>query len=163
MDEQMTKAKLLDELRSAREEWDGLMAEIGEDRMTEPGATGYWSVKDVMNHLTCYTCWFVNAIEAHLRGKAPPLDGTEGMPLQEKNDFYYQKTKDMPLQQALRESHEVHQRLIQLVEGFSEAFVTQPQQFIGVPMPILIWQPLKSEVYDHSRLHLKMLRDWLAR
>jgi hypothetical protein len=157
----MTKAKLLQELREARAEWDALMAEVGEGRMTEAGATGYWSVKDVMAHLTAYTRWFVNAAESHPRGEAPPPDGTEGMSVEDKNQFYYQQTKDLSLAEVQAESKRVYDGLIRNVEGFSEEFITQPQQFIGVPQPVLIWQPLKSEVIDHYREHIGMIREWL--
>jgi hypothetical protein len=54
MDNQMTRARLLVELRAARSEWDTLMAVVGEERMTEPGAAGDWSVKDVIAHLTSF-------------------------------------------------------------------------------------------------------------
>jgi hypothetical protein len=66
MDNQMTKARLLVELRAARNEWDTLMAAVGEERMTEPGAAGDWSVKDVTAHLTSFDQWFVKASEPSL-------------------------------------------------------------------------------------------------
>jgi hypothetical protein len=75
MNEPITKAYLLRELRVARAEWDALMDEVGPARMTEPGAAGDWSVKDVTAHLASYNRWFVLASEAHFRGEIPPLDG----------------------------------------------------------------------------------------
>lgn len=71
MDDRMTKARLLAELRAARGEWDTLMAAVGEERMTEPGAAGDWSVKDVIAHLTSFDQWFVKASEAHFRCELP--------------------------------------------------------------------------------------------
>src|SRR5947208_570263 len=74
MGAQISKASILHELRAARAEWDALMVEVGEGRMTKPGAAGDWSVKDVVAHLSSYSRWFVNASEAHFRGQLPPLD-----------------------------------------------------------------------------------------
>src|SRR5690349_8107926 len=52
MEQPITKAGLLHELRAARAEWDALIAEISPARMAEPGAASDWSVKDVIAHLT---------------------------------------------------------------------------------------------------------------
>ncbi|HMB21859.1 MAG TPA: maleylpyruvate isomerase N-terminal domain-containing protein, partial [Anaerolineales bacterium] len=93
MTDQVTKAKLLDELRLARREWDALLAEIGEERMTETGAAGDWSVKDVAAHLTSYSQRFISASEAHFRGELPPLDGTEGMDFETLNQHYYERNR----------------------------------------------------------------------
>jgi hypothetical protein len=162
MENQMTKAKLLDELRSARAEWDALMREIGEARMTESGATGFWSVKDVMAHLMSYTRWYVNALEAHFRGEAPPMDGTEHLTdWDERNAVYYQRTKDLSLAEVTVESRRVHDRLVELVESQPEEFLVQPQQFIGAPMTVIPWKHLEGDVYDHTRRHTRDLRTWL--
>jgi hypothetical protein len=161
-EETMTKEKLLHEIKSARAEWDALMTEIGEARMTEPGATGWWSVKDVMAHLTAYTRWYVDAHDAHLRGEPPPMDGTEQMHFEDKNRTYYERSKDLSLEETIRQSREVHERLVDMVESETEEFLTQPQQFVGVPFTMIVWHPLRSEVYDHSRTHMQWLREWLA-
>jgi predicted DNA-binding transcriptional regulator YafY len=76
MEEPMTKEKLLEELRSSRQEWKALLAEVGEDRMTQPGAAGDWSVKDVAAHLNTFVRWYATAAEAALRGELPEPDGT---------------------------------------------------------------------------------------
>lgn len=161
MNEQITKAFLLNQLRSARAEWDALMAEVGAARMTEPGAAGDWSVKDVMAHLTSYSRWFVNASEAHFRGQLPPLDGTEGMSFEERNQFWHQQARDRPLAEVLAESQQVFGRLIEMVEAHSEEFLTQPQQFEGAPGPILVWKLLKGDGYEHYRDHMRSIRAWL--
>jgi hypothetical protein len=162
MENQMTKAKLLNELRSSRAEWDALMNEIGESRMTESGATGFWSVKDVMAHLMSYTRWYVNALEAHLRGEAPPMDGTEHLnDWDERNAVYYERTKDLTLAEVQAESRRVHERLVELVESQPEEFLIQPQQFIGAPMLITPWKSLEGDVYKHTRQHISILRAWL--
>jgi uncharacterized protein (TIGR03083 family) len=161
MDDHMTKARLLAELRAARSEWDALMAAVPEERMTEPGAAGDWSVKDVIAHLTSYDRWFVRASEAHFRSELPPLDGTEGMSFEERNQFLYRQAQQRPLAEVLAESHEVFQRLLEVVEAHTEEFLTQPQQFEGVPEPILVWKILQGDGYAHYRDHMPSIRAWL--
>ncbi|SRR6266508_1721016 len=163
MEQTITKAGILHELRAARAEWDALMAEVGAARMTEPGATGDWSVKDVMAHLTSYSRWFVNASEAHFRGEMPPLDGTEGMSFEQRNQFWYQQARDRPLADVQAESQQVFGRLLEVVEAHSEEFLTQPQQFEGAPGPLLVWKMLEGDGYEHYRDHMRSIRAWLAR
>jgi len=163
MEQQISKASLLHELCAARAEWDALMAEVGEGRMTEPGAAGDWSVKDVMAHLTSYSRWFVNASEAHFRGEMPPLDGTEGMDFEQRNQFWHQQARDHSLAKVQAESQQVFSRLLEVVEAHSEEFLTQPQQFEGVPEPLLVWKMLEGDGYEHCREHVRSIQAWLER
>jgi len=47
----ISKDALLERIERERGLWEDLVAEIGEDRMLQPGATGDWSFKDVVAHL----------------------------------------------------------------------------------------------------------------
>lgn len=161
MHEEMTKAKLLHEMRSARAEWDELMAEVGETRMTEPGAAGDWSVKDVIAHLTAYDRWFVTIFEAYFWGEMPPVDGTEEMDYETRNLFLHRQTQARPLADVLADSHQTFNRLIELLEAHTEEYLTQPQQLEGVPEPVLVWKMLEGECYEHYREHLPSIRAWL--
>lgn len=164
MDEPMTKARLLDELRAARAEWDALMLEeVGKERMLEPNVAGYWSVRDLIAHLTSYDRWFVNASEAHFRGEPPPLDGTEGMDWDERNAIHHERTKNLSLDEVLADSRTTYNRLLEMVEAHSEEFLIQPQQLPGSPEPFVIWEQLRGNHYDHYRLHMKDVRAWLAK
>ena len=62
MDDHMTKVRLLAELRAARSEWDALMAAVGEERMTEPGAAGdgYAHYRD---HMPSIRAWLEQSSE----------------------------------------------------------------------------------------------------
>ena len=130
--------------------------------MTEPGAAGDWSVKDVMAHLTSYSRWFVSASEAHFRGEPPPLDGSEGMDFEQRNLFWHQQTRERPLTEVQAESQWVFSRLLEVVEAHSEEFLTQPQQFEGAPGPLLVSKMLEGDGYEHYREHMRTMRAWLA-
>jgi hypothetical protein len=158
----ITKAKILDELRSARAEWDALIAEIPQDRLLEPGATGEWSVRDVITHLTSFDRWFVNASEAQFRGEMPPTDGTEFMPWDERNAIHHQRTLHLSLDEVQQQSRDTFQRLLEVVEQHDEDFLTKPQQIPGIPQPIHVWEQLAGNHYDHYRLHAGWIREWLA-
>jgi hypothetical protein len=40
--------------------------------------------------------------------------------------------------------------------------LTTPQHFEGAPGPVLIWQMLRGDVYDHYPQHIPAIRQWLA-
>ena len=54
MNTPMTKTRLLDRLRTERAQWEALLTDIDEARMTQPGVEGEWSVKDIVAHVTFY-------------------------------------------------------------------------------------------------------------
>src|SRR5438445_8580119 len=68
----MRRADLLAELNSEYEAWEGLLAQIGEDRMEEPGVAGSWSIKDVIAHLTAWRRRTVGRLESVARGQPEP-------------------------------------------------------------------------------------------
>ncbi|HNP74253.1 MAG TPA: hypothetical protein PKK15_24250, partial [Kouleothrix sp.] len=51
MTEPLSKAALLELIERERGLWDAMVAEVGEGRMLQPGASGDWSFKDVVAHL----------------------------------------------------------------------------------------------------------------
>ena len=68
----MRRADLLSELKSENEAWEDLLADIGEDRMEEPGVAGAWSIKDIVAHLAAWRRRTVGRIEAVANGRPEP-------------------------------------------------------------------------------------------
>jgi len=159
----MTKAAILTDLRSARAEWDALIAQVDQSRMSEPGMAGYWSVKDVVGHLTAVDRWNVNALLAHAHGKPVPALDEQLMELDERNRRHYEQNRMRPLSDVLEESRQVFRQLVELLDAQSEEFLTQPQTLLGLPHPIVVGQSLKDACADHYRHHLPDVRAWLER
>jgi len=157
----VTKATILTDLRSARADWDALIAQVDESRMSEPGMAGYWSVKDVVAHLTAVDRWNVNALLAHARGEPVPALDEQRMELDERNRRHYEQNRRRPLPDVLEESRQVFHQLVDLLDAQSEEFLTQPQAFLGLPHPIVVGQTLKDACADHYRHHMPDVRAWL--
>ena len=68
----MKRAELLAQLNSEQKAWEALLAEIGEDRMQEPGVQGEWSIKDIVAHLTAWRRRTVGRLEAVASGQPEP-------------------------------------------------------------------------------------------
>ncbi len=51
MEQPLSKATLITALRASRAELESVVSQVPLERITEPGACGSWSVKDVLAHL----------------------------------------------------------------------------------------------------------------
>lgn len=162
MTEPMTKTRLLELLRTRRAEWDALLAQLPAGWMIEPGAAGYWSVKDVIAHLIYYERWYADRLAEQLRGESYTPQPIDRLHFDERNETVYQQNRNRALDDVRTESQQVFAHLIAGVEAHTEAFLTEPQEFEGAPGPVLIWQMLRGDVYDHYGQHIPSVREWLA-
>ncbi len=162
MNEQMTKESLLQTLREKRAEWDAALAEIPEAHMTEPGAAGIWSVKDIVAHINYYERWMADRMHEELRGESYTPTPMDMMHFEKRNTLIYEQYRDQPLDEVLAESRRGFERIIEAVQAHSEAFLTEPHLFEGAPQPVIIWKMLRSEVYDHYAQHIPSLKVWAA-
>jgi uncharacterized protein (TIGR03083 family) len=160
MGDQMTRELLLQTLRDRRAEWDALVAQVPAERMTEPGLAGGWSLKDVIAHLTYYERWFGDRLDELLRGE-PYVPSELDFMGEARNDVLYERERARPLEQVLADARQVFQRLLAGVEAQPEAVLIEPQQFQGAPGPVVIWQMLRGDVYDHYAMHIPAVRAWL--
>jgi hypothetical protein len=161
--ERMTKAQLIDLLRMRRAEYDAVIDAIPTTTMLEPGAAGYWSVKDIIAHLTYYEGWMADRLHDQVAGKPYTPGELDMMHWEARNQIIYERTRDLPLGDVLTASKATFQRLIAGVEAHDETFLFQPQTFDGAPGPIVVADMLRSEVYDHYPQHVPDLLAWVER
>ncbi len=158
----MNKAELLATLREKRAEWDVALAAVPHERMTEPGVAGEWSVKDLVAHLSMFELWYADRLDENLRGvRYTPVETDWSLSFDERNALNYQKNRDRDLEDVLDESRSAFRRLLAGVESNDEAFLIEPQQFPGAPGPIVVWQMLRGDVYDHYGEHIASIRAWM--
>ena len=162
MDDQMDKTTLIETLRSRRADWDAALAEVPLDAMTEPGVAGEWTVKDVVMHLAYHERWYADRLHEILRDERYTPTEIDRMPFDERNGHIYRQNRDRPLAEVLAESREAFDRLVAGVEAQTEAFLIEPQHFEGAPGPMILWQMLRGDVYDHYGDHIPAIRIWLA-
>ena len=61
----MKLENFLNEVQTATREWDALLTQISPERMTLPGASGEWSIKDIAVHVS----WGENEMVGMLRAR----------------------------------------------------------------------------------------------
>jgi uncharacterized damage-inducible protein DinB len=148
---------LLRELRAARGEWEGLLAAIPEERMTEAGATGGWSVKDVVAHVT----WGEQEMIPVIRERM--LKGSDLWQMDDdtRNALVVEQSADRPLEDVLHADRQAYQELIAAIEGLEDADLTDPSRIRSMPPRWALWQLIKGNTFGHYPEHVEWLREWL--
>lgn len=154
----ITKAQFLENLRTGRSQWDALLAEVGEERMTQPGVAGEWSVKDIIAHVTWYEREMVGVLEAHALVGSDLWD----LPTDQRNIPIYEENRERPLTDVLAEAQRVYRQLLELVESLAEEDLTDPGRFEGMPTEWQPWDIIAGNSYEHYRQHIPDIRAWLG-
>ncbi len=159
MDGQVTKASVLDAIQKGRTEWDALLAEVGEERMTLPGPDG-WSVKDVIAHNTWNEREMVRLLGDHVLNPSDS-DRLWEMTTDQRNEEIYKMYRDKPLDEALAEDRRVHEQLVQAMEHMEDADMTDPARFPGMPPDWEPWRIIAGCTFNHYPEHIEPIRAWL--
>jgi hypothetical protein len=163
MDTAMTKAQLLDNLRTGRAQWEALLAQVGADHMTTPGVEGDWSVKDVIAHITLYEQRTAERLEAAARNERPaPSPWPADLDMDARNALIYEAHRDQPLAEVQAESQQAFDRLVAAVEALPEDALVEPGRFAWLEGDPL-WEVIPGNSYAHyEEEHTPPLRAWLA-
>jgi hypothetical protein len=161
VDGETIKKDLLDKVRSARAEWDALIARVPGERLTEPGVEiegGEWSVKDVVAHVAIYEDWMAQQINAG--GPNIPHE-VDTMAQDQRNAWIFAHHRSLDAQAALHLSAKSHQKLIAAIEALSPADLMSSEKFEwtrGRP----VHQLVPHETYLHYEDHAPGIRGWLG-
>jgi uncharacterized protein (TIGR03083 family) len=153
----MNKADWLDTLQTERAQWDALLAEVGEARMTRPGVEGEWSVKDVVAHVT----WFEREMVGVLRARALVGSDLWNLSHDERHAVIYEQNRDRALSDVLAEARAVFDQLLAGMQSLAEEDLHDPLRFAEMPADWVPWV-IAGNSYEHYRQHAPGLRDWMA-
>ena len=170
MTAQMTKDTFVSTLRSGYAAWESILNEVPEERMTEPGAAGEWSVKDLIAHVTFYEKWTVEWLEPALRGAAPEwtyVEGDNTASLDERNRRSHEQNRDRSLEDIRAESADVHAQLAAVVEQVPDDVISQDVREFAQPVGdyydegTTVWEAIDGNAAEHYREHTADVRAWL--
>lgn len=158
----MRRAELVQQLNSENEEWKTLLAEIGEDRMEEPGVAGAWSIKDIVAHLTAWRRRTVGRLEAVAHGQPEPkpewpAELTED---DEINAWFHSRDRDRTVREVVSQSGRVFQQLVSAVEKLPEEKLDDPKNFPWMGATPLSGAAFFSHFHNE---HEADIRAWLSR
>jgi uncharacterized damage-inducible protein DinB len=154
----VTQQEFLVEVESAWNDLQTVQAQCGELRLQQAGVGGgAWSVRDVLAHIT----WYEREMLGVLQQRALAGSDLWNLPQDERNRIIYEQNKDRSLADVWAESTRVHAELYALLEGLSEADLTQAASFQGMPPTWVPAEVLAGNTYEHYRAHAEVIRAWL--
>lgn len=144
--------------RRDRAEWERVLAEVGEQRMLEPGLPGGWSVKDVIAHVNWYEREMVELLETRV------LAGSElwAFPADERNVPIYEQNKDLALEEVLAESDRVFEQLWGMLSELADDDLMEASHFDQMPQEWEPWEVIASNTFEHYQEHIPDIRALLA-
>jgi len=146
-----TKDEMLATLQQEQAEWQRLLADLDEARMTEPFAGG-WSIKDILAHLIGWRRWTIIRLQAVLQQEPNPVPPwpPELEDDDEINAWIYAAYRDRSLAEVLHEDRAVFQQLADTLSAFPEGALLDRGYF--------------DQDFDHFHDdHEPDMRAWLAR
>jgi hypothetical protein len=151
-----TKSQLLMEIQK---EWDVLgkfLATLTSEQMTQPGAIGEWSSKDVLAHLAEWQRMCLDWYNAGLRGETPhlPAEGFKWNQMPALNQKIFEKYRDQPLEYVLDFFQTSHRQTLEVVQRLSEEELFQPGYF-----PWTRKNPLSSYIIPCTSSHYRWARN----
>jgi hypothetical protein len=163
MNNHLTTAQLLEAMRAARSNWEALLAEAGEARLTEPGVEGDWSLKDIIAHITYFETWAADNVIAFRSGEPQPQAEYKGLEVDEENARLYERFRTKPLAQVLQDSQVSFQRSLDAVAGLRDEDLYDPK-FVPVPnADFTVFNLIEGDTFDHYNDHGASVRAWLDR
>jgi catechol 2,3-dioxygenase-like lactoylglutathione lyase family enzyme len=157
------RAELLGAMRAGNTAMAELMDQLDEARLTESGATGHWSAKDVLAHIAFGNDWLAGELERAARGDAPPTTA-EIQKMRDEgwfddefvNTTCYNENKDRPLSGIRDWWATSTERLAAAIEAAPEAVLAAPDWWTGDRLVG------KALWVSHEGEHAQELRAWAA-
>jgi hypothetical protein len=162
----MDKQALLDKIQREAELWEAFLDEVGEGRMELPGATGDWTFKDVVAHLSGWRSRTIERLEAGREGKTPTfsnwpagLEEENEDDLERINQWIYEQNRNRPLSDVLAESRQQYRQIYNAIQAFPEDQLFERNRFDWMH-----GHPLADVAHfgHFHEEHEPVLRRWLA-
>ncbi|MDP2975437.1 MAG: ClbS/DfsB family four-helix bundle protein, partial [Anaerolineales bacterium] len=144
-------------IRVERKTLEETIARLSESQMRVPGASGEWTVKDVLAHISAWEGWMVRWTDMHLRGEAP--DVPLPWDVERMNAGTYARHKDKPLPAVMEEFHVSYRDALALVHSLSEEQL-QTENTDTWPMGPL-WTGVAANTHWHYKEHRESIEAWL--
>jgi len=157
MSEWMAKSDFMEQFLRDRAEWEKILSGLTPQKMVEPDAVGWWSVKDLIAHIT----WFEREMLGLLRTRA--LAGSElwNLPTDERNRVVFEQNRDRPIDEVLAESRQVYRDMFAELDKLTDEDFNRADHFVNFFPGLAPWEILRDNTYKHYNEHALDLRKWL--
>ena len=152
--------QLIERIRQEQRAWRDLVAEVGRDRMAEPGPMGEWTFKDLVSHLAGWRDRTLARLEAAASGREAPvppwprdLDDDDRI-----NAWIRERDRSCALNDLLADYDRSFDRLAAAVDALPDDALTTKGRFAWLGDTALVDAPLFGHLHDE---HEPAIREWL--
>ncbi len=149
----LEKQDLIKAFEKAREKLLAALDGLTDDDMLQPGAVGYWSVKDVLAHLTAWESELVTALVKIEQGKRSRPNIVTIDDIDEWNEEQYHASASRSLQIIWDDFQGVAKHLIAAIEAVNNADLGNNRRFSwmeGEPLSYLIYENAIWHEEEHA-------------
>lgn len=150
----MDRAQLLKRVETAWSAFKDSFADLPDARLTEPGVTGDWSVKDILAHISIWEEEAVKHLPHIIAGGTPPRYSVTYGGIDAFNAKMVAQRGSLPLAEVLRQLDDTHQRLLDVVQQLPEEQITRETR---------ARRRLRIDTYSHYPIHTKAILEWRER
>jgi hypothetical protein len=152
-----------DRIRADREFWRDLVAEVGRERMNEPGPMGEWTFKDLTAHLAAWRNYRIPAIEAVARGDTMPPPPWPAELTEDDYDainaWFRERDRDRTLDDVLDDYDHSFERLATALEALPESVAHDPNGLPWMDGAAAVDADFTEHLHEE---HVPAIRAWLA-
>jgi hypothetical protein len=154
----MNRAELLERIRDAKSEVDGVVDRIPGARMEEPGRV--WSPKDQLSHLAAWHEILLARIEGRKEEEFLGIGAKRyaGMDIDEINDFLHKRVGSRSPQEAREAFERSYQEVLKALEAVDEDDLYRDYR-PEIRQRLLI-DTVIGNTYEHYEEHLPIFRDF---
>ena len=154
------RASLIERIRREQRQWRDLVAEVGRERMDEPGPMGEWTFKDLVSHLAGWRARTLARLEAAAERVAEP---PPPWPAEMKDDdtinaWIRDRDRARPLDDVLEEYDRSFDRLAAVATRLPDEALATRGYFGWMGDAALIDAPLFGHLHEE---HEPAIREWL--
>jgi hypothetical protein len=155
----LSKAELLEQIRSEHGLLEATLARLTHAQMLLPGVDGEWCVKDALAHISLWERWMIRWTNNLLQGEKP--DTPNPWDVDRINAEGYEKVKRLALAEVLEEFRLSYWDSVALAESLSEEQLQtdHPETW---PMDKL-WTGIAANTNWHYKQHRTDIQKWLQK
>ena len=150
----MDRQQLLARVETAWSAFQDSFADLPAARLTEPGVTGDWSVKDILAHVSIWEEEAIKHLPHIIAGGSPPRYSVTYGGIDAFNAQMVEQRRAVSLAEVLRHQDETHQRLIDVIRQMPEEEIVRETR---------ARRRLRLDTYSHYPIHTTAIMEWRER
>jgi uncharacterized protein (TIGR03083 family) len=158
MTERMDRSTLLLRMQEAHAELEAVLAAVDPARLTEPGVTGDWSVRDLLTHLAFWEQRTLARLGLSAGEQPAPIDEHE---MHRLNADSVLAGRSRTPAEALAVHRQSYAELLASVSALGDDELNDTTRFGQAGHPV--WKYIAGDSYEHYEEHAAEIRVWLDR